>query len=73
VATVQLEVASVAEPQGDAAEPAARLVTRTEGTLLFDLDQGAPASLDLSRTEEFQVGEASGERSMTVRSRFRSP
>jgi hypothetical protein len=73
VASVQLEVASVAEPQGEAAEPAARLESRTEGTLLFDLDQGVPVSLDLSRTETFAVGEATGERSVTLRSRFRSP
>jgi len=73
VADVQLEVVSVAEPQGDAAEARARLESRTEGTLLFDLDQGAPVSLDLSRTETFEVGEATGERSVTLRSRFRSP
>ena len=73
VADLELEVASVAEPPGDATEPAARLVSRTEGTLLFDLDAGAPVSLNLSRTEEFAVGETTGERTVTLRSRFRSP
>lgn len=73
VAEIQLEVASVAEPQGEAGEPAARIEGRSEGTLLFDLDHGVPVSLELSRTESFTVGEATGERSVTLRSRFRSP
>lgn len=74
VAELQLEVASVAEPAGDpAAEPVARLESRTEGTLLFDLDASMPVSLDLTQTETFTVGEATGERSVTLRSRFRSP
>lgn len=73
VAEVALEVASLAEPAADAAEPAARVEVRSEGTLLFDLDHGVPVSLELSRTESFTVGEATGERTVTLRSRFRSP
>lgn len=73
VAELWLEVASVAQPAEEGAEPAVRLESRSEGTLLFDLDEGAPVSLDLSRTESFTVGEATGERSVTLRSRFRSP
>lgn len=73
VAELQLVVASVAEPQDPAAEPAARLERRTEGTLLFDLDAGMPVSLDLTQNETFAVGEATGERSVTLRSRFHGP
>lgn len=76
VAELQLEVASVAEPQDAASattEPAARLESRTEGTLLFDLDAGMPVSLDLTKSETFTVGEATGERSVTLRTRFRAP
>jgi hypothetical protein len=73
VAELQLEVASVAEPQDPATEPAARLESRTEGTLLFDLDAGVPVSLDLTHSETFTLGETTGERSVTLRSRFHSP
>jgi hypothetical protein len=73
VAELELEVVSVAEPHDATAEPAVRLETRTEGTLALDLEAGVPVSLNLSRTEAFAVGKATGERSMTLRSRFRSP
>lgn len=73
VAELQLEVASVAEPHDPAAGPTARLESRTEGTLLFDLDAGMPVRWDLTKSETFTVGEATGERSVTLRSRFRSP
>lgn len=74
VAELQLVVASVAEPQDPASEPeAARLERRTEGTLLLDLDTGMPLGLDLTHHETFTLGEATGERSVTLRSRFHAP
>jgi hypothetical protein len=73
VAEIELQIASLAQPEGDAAEPVARLESRAEGTLLLDVDQGVPVSLELSRTESFTVGEAARERSVTLRSRFHAP
>jgi hypothetical protein len=74
VAELELGIASVAEPhEGETAEPSARLEIRTEGTLELDLDTGVPVSLDLTRSESFAVGETTGERSMTLRSRFHAP
>jgi hypothetical protein len=73
VAEIAIEIASVAQPEGEAPEATARVESRTEGTLLFDLDQGIPVSLELTRTESFEVGEATAERSLRVRSQFRSP
>lgn len=72
VAELAVVMASIAQLDDDAPE-AARIETRTEGTLLFDLDHGAPVSLELSRTETFAVGEVEGERSMSLRARFRNP
>jgi hypothetical protein len=73
LAEVAIAIASVAQPEGEAPAGVARLESRTEGTLLFDLAHGAPVSLELTRSESFEVGEATGERSMLMRSRFRSP
>lgn len=73
VAELELGIASVAEPHDAAAEPSARLEIRTQGTLELDLDAGVPVSLDLTRSESFAVGEATGERSITLRSRFHAP
>ncbi|MCX4243750.1 hypothetical protein OEB96_24165 [Paraliomyxa miuraensis] len=71
VAEVAILLASVAEPE-EGTELDARLETRAEGTLLFDLDHGLPVSLELSRTDSFRVGETEGERSLVMRSTFRS-
>lgn len=73
VAELELGVASVAEPHDAAAEPSARLEIRTQGRLALDLDAGLPVSLDLTRSESFAVGEATGERTITLRSRFHTP
>jgi hypothetical protein len=73
VAELGLEVVSIAEPPDATDETEARLESHAEGTLLLDVDQGAPVSLTLSRTESFAVGGASGERSVALRARFRSP
>lgn len=72
LAELAFEVVSVAEPAGDAGE-SARVEIRSEGTLSFDVAAGVPVSLDLSRTETFQLGEVTGERSLALRSRYRSP
>lgn len=71
VAELAIELASVAEPE-DGATVEARLEARAEGTLLLDVDQGIPVSLELSRTESFRVGTTEGERSLLLRSRYRS-
>lgn len=70
VAEIAIEIVSIAEPE-EGTEIDARLETRVEGTLLFDVDAGAPVSMELSRTESFRVGEAEGERSVHARSQYR--
>ncbi|MCA9649365.1 MAG: hypothetical protein KC501_05620 [Myxococcales bacterium] len=78
VAEVAVELATVAErvPAEDEpapAEDALRMETRAEGTLLFDLERGLPVSLELSRSEHFELGDQEVERSLLVRSRYRTP
>lgn len=84
VAEVAIELASVAE--SDAAEdadadasgdaepaPTMRVEIRAQGTLLFDVEHGLPLSLELSRSEQFEVGEQEVERSLLTRSRWSAP
>ncbi|MCH9685945.1 MAG: hypothetical protein K0V04_31210 [Deltaproteobacteria bacterium] len=77
IASVAVELASVAQPDTDPdaedSGPRVRLETRSEGTLLFDVQQGIPVSLALTRNELIQLGERQGERSLNSNSQYRIP
>ena len=53
--------------------PAAPEEIRAEGTLLFDVERGVPVSYELSRTEQFAIGDDEVERSLLVRSQWSAP
>ncbi len=72
VADLAIASASIAQLEDDGSEAVARIEIRSEARLLFDLDHGAPVSLELSRSESFSVGGVDGERSLSLRARFRN-
>lgn len=82
VAELELRIASVAQPELDPEaladqasadeEPAAQLDSRTEGTLVFDLDRGLPLSLELSRTDVLRIGKQEVEQTLQVHASYSS-
>lgn len=73
VAEIAIERASVAESGPEAKGEPMQLETRATGVLLFDVERGLPVSLELSQTEQIVVGEQEVERTVLVRSTYRSP
>ncbi len=79
VAELSIEIANVAQSEGgpededEDTEPEAKLESKVDGTLLFDVDQGLPVSVELNRSETFKVGKLEGERSLLVRTQYRDP
>lgn len=73
VAEIAIERASVAESGPEAEGEPMQRQTRATGMLLFDVERGLPVSLELSQTEQIVVGEQEVERTVLVRSRYRSP
>jgi len=75
IALVSVAESDAPDPEADAAVeqegPAIRVEIEAEGRLLFDTQAGIPVSLELNRTELFQIGEQEVERSLFVRSRYR--